>query len=272
MTRLSVIAVAVVALLVSASPAESRADVFFGGVRIGVRGWGSVQPARGFDVHTPISCIPSSCKGALAAARASHITLVAKPHQGWKLAGWSGACTGKKLKCAVDLSRVRAGSFGDHIRLVHARFDPVAPGLTRANPLPLGHAGSIYGLWKLQFNSVTPDVQLSTSAPAGAEYFAANLTATYLERDTGNLSGLQGEVVGSHNVVYGRPSATGNGCPNGEPAPYLPFVTPEGDLPGGESATGNLCWLIAPDDAASLEFHIWFGGPAFYVNGWFALH
>lgn len=107
MARFSVIAVALVALLVGASPAESQTHAFFGGARIGVRGWGSVQPGKGFDVHTPVSCIPSSCKGSLAAARAAHITLVAKPHQGWKLTGWTGACTGKKLKCAVDLSRVR---------------------------------------------------------------------------------------------------------------------------------------------------------------------
>ena len=272
MTRLSVIAVAVVALLVSASPAESRTDAFFGGVQIGVRGWGSVQPARGFDVHTPISCIPSSCKGSLAAARASHITLVAKPHQGWKLAGWSGACTGKKLKCTVDLSRARADSFGDHIRLVHARFDPVAPGLTRANPLPLGHAASIYGIWKLRFNSATPNVQLSPAAPTGAEYFAASLTATYLEPDTGNVEGLASEAIGSHNVLYGRPNPDGPGCPGGAPSPYLYTMLPYGELPGGESVTGNVCWLIAADDEKSLEVPIKLGGPAFFVTEWFALH
>jgi hypothetical protein len=272
MVRLAAIAVATVALLASASPAQSQDHAFFGGVRIGVRGWGSVQPGKGFDVHTPVSCIPSSCKSALATARTPHITLVAKPHPGWKLARWSGACTGTKPKCVVDLSRARADSFGGHVRLVHARFDPVAPGLTRTNPLPLGNAASIYGVWKIQVNSTTPKAQLSTPPPPGAEYFAANLTATFLEPAVGNLNGLSGEVIGSHNVVYGRPSPTGNGCPNGEPAPYLPLVTPEGDLPGGESATGNLCWLIATNDESSLELRFTFGGPAFFVTEWFALH
>lgn len=119
---------------------------------------------------------------------------------------------------------------------------------------------------------MTPNAQLSSPPPAGAEYFAANLTATFLEQSTGNLYGLQGEVISSRNVVYGKPSPDGTGGPNNEPAPLLPLATPEGDLPGGESATGNLCWLISTDDATSLELHYKFGGPAFYVNAWFALH
>ena len=272
MARLATTALIGLVLLAGASSAQARTHAFFGGVKLGLRGWGSVQPGRGFDVHTAISCTPSSCEGSTARARVSHITLIARPHQGWKLLRWSGACTGKKPKCVLDLSHRRAGAFGDRIRLVHARFSPAAPGGTRANPLPLGHAGSIYGVWKLRFNSATANVQLSPPAPVGAEYLAASLTATYLEPGIGQLNGLASEAIGSHNVLYGRPNPNGPGCPGAAPPPVLWTMTPYGEIAGGESVTGNVCWLIRTDDEGRLEVPIRLGGPAFFVTEWFALH
>jgi hypothetical protein len=201
MGRVAVIASAALVLLAGASPARSQTHAFFGGVKIGLRGYGSVQPGKGFDVHTPISCTPDSCKGATARARASHITLVAKPHRGWKLLRWNGACSGKKLKCSIDLSRAPAGAFGDHVRLVHARFSPAARGLTRANPFPLGQAGTV-AAWRLRFNYVTPNAQLSPAAPPGAEYVVANVSVTFLGPGTATLNGLASEAIGNRNVRY----------------------------------------------------------------------
>jgi hypothetical protein len=267
MGRVGVVAIAVLALLAGASPAESQAHAFFGGVKLGLRGYGSVQPGRGFDVHTPISCTPDSCKGSLTRARVSHITLVAKPHQGWKLLRWSGACSGKKLKCSIDLSRARAGAFGDHVRLVHARFGPAATGLTRAEPFPLGQGGTVADSWRLRFNYVTPNAQLSPAAPPGAEYVVANVSVTFLGPGTATLNGLASEAIGNRNVFY-HPNPAGPPCPS----PYLYTATPYGELPGGESVTGNICWLIFADDEKSLEAPLRFGGPAFFVTEWFALH
>jgi hypothetical protein len=267
MGRVAVIASAALVLLAGASPARSQTHAFFGGVKIGLRGYGSVQPGKGFDVHTPISCTPDSCKGATARARASHITLVAKPHRGWKLLRWKGACSGKKLKCSIDLSRAPAGAFGDHVRLVHARFSPAARGLTRANPFPLGQAGTVAGSWRLRFNYVTPNGQLSPAAPPGAEYVVANVSVTFLGPGTATLNGLASEAIGNRNVRY-HPNPAGPPCP----APYLYTATPYGELPGGESVTGNICWLIFADDEKSLEVPLRFGGPAFFVTDWFALH
>jgi hypothetical protein len=267
MKGFALIAIGVVTLLVGAPSADGQTQAFFGGVKVAIRGWGSVQPGKGFDVHTPISCLPGSCDGALVRTRVSHITLVARPHTGWKLLRWSGACSGKKPKCSIDLSRTRAGAFGDHVRLVHARFSPAARGLTRANPVPLGQAGTFANSWRLRFNYVTPNAQLSPAAPPGAEYVVANLSVTFLGPGTGTLNGLASEAIGNRNVLY-HPNPAGPPCPE----PYLYTATPYGELPGGESVTGNICWLIFADDEKSLEAPLRFGGSAILVTTWFALH
>jgi hypothetical protein len=265
--RLAVLVVVGLALLVSVPTAESQVHVFFGGVKVAIRGWGSVEPGRGFDDHSLISCTKGHCGPSLARARAPHVTLIARAYKGWKFAGWSVACKGKQRTCATDLSRFHADSFGEHIPLLKARFVPVAAGLTRAHPIPFGHTANLGGFWKLRINSTTANVALSPAAPAGDEYFAVNVTATWSGSFTGSLYSLVPLVEGNRNVEYGQDRGpNGGGCPGGGPPPLLAQTLPYGEI-GDQSTTGNFCWLIAADDETSLKLNI-----GTLPKIWFALH
>jgi hypothetical protein len=109
-------------------------------------------------------------------------------------------------------------------------------------------------------------VGLTPAAPVGAEYFVANITATYVGGgsydDFSNLGESRLQVIGSHDAPY---SAASNGCPDDGPAPRLDSF---GTLFSGQSDTGNVCWRIAANDAASLE--LYFDGSAYRT--WLALH
>jgi hypothetical protein len=134
--------------------------------------------------------------------------------------------------------------------------------------VPLGRTASTdpQDALHIRVNSVTPSASLAPAAPAGADYFVANITVTYVGGgsydDFFNLadSGLQ--VIGSHNVPY---SAGLNACPDDGPTPQLESF---GTLYSGQSDTGNICWTIAANDAPGLEMY--FDG--FEYQTWLALH
>jgi hypothetical protein len=264
LTQLTLVALAVALSAVGA--ASARPQSFPGGVNIGIKGWGNVRPGAGFNLHRVIPCRETACPsdGLPVFASAKHVTLTAKPYKGWKFAHWTGACKRKKPKCVIDLSHSHGTAYGTHhVANVTAVFIAVAPGLTRSNPIRIGHTAPIGHNWTLRVNSYTPNLQLQPPAQAGAEYVAANVTVTYAGGGSGDVAVLQDylEVIGSHNVTYGPY------CPDGVPPPNWP----PGVLYSGQSATANTCWTIATNDASSLELII---DPNFASPGpslWFAL-
>jgi hypothetical protein len=153
-----------------------------------------------------------------------------------------------------------------------AVFVAVAPGLTRGNPIPLGQTADIGGGFRWQINSFTPAVQLSPPAQAGHQYAVANVTATYVggsgtEGSLGRLVQQDFKVIGSRNVVY----SWGPGGPSSYPtAPEPDLSQNPATLSPGQSATGNVCWEIASDDAATLEAEIPYWNPS-GATTWFAL-
>ena len=170
-------------------------------------------------------------------------------------------------QCAIDFSHRHKDRRGFYGAGVTVSFRPVGKGVTRGNPIRLGHAALIGQGWRLRINSFTPNVQLSPPPSAGAEYVAANMTLTNTARGRNALNYSLGylDVIGSHNVAY-RPGD----CPGDAPPPALDSVVPSGLLNSGQSATGNVCWQIATNDASTLELHI---DPNFaYPVSWFALH
>jgi hypothetical protein len=150
-----------------------------------------------------------------------------------------------------------------HARLT-ATFVPTEPGIARAWPVPFGEAGSTdpEDGFSFQVNSVTERVSLWPAAPGGAEYFVANVTATYVGEGSSDLLAKPSLVlIGRHNDPYRlfQPS-----CPDDGPAPHLDGF---GTLYSGQSATGNLCWTIATNDASTLL--MFFAGTSYRT--WFAL-
>jgi hypothetical protein len=214
------------------------------------------------------------CPSWLLHPRASGLQATVKAHpfiRGWKLAHWRGACTGKKLTCTINLTHFPSDGQGVRHAWVTAVFVATMPGFTRSWPVPIGQAGGGDGTggFRLKVNFATPEANLSPAAPAGSEYFVANITATYF----GNGSNVdifhtaQGKLaaVGRANPPTSVPyTAAKNGCPGNGPAPQLAALPP---FNYGQSATGNVCWTITTSDEASLQMY--YGGG---YKTWFALH
>jgi hypothetical protein len=144
-------------------------------------------------------------------------------------------------------------------------FIPVAPGLTRALPIPIGTAKSLGNDFTVRVNSTMPNVQLSPAAPPGAEYFAANLTVKYTGGGsaTDNGAGIY-DATGTHGTSY---DPFGNACPE-VAAPPLDFNL---TIFSGQSTTGWICWTIATNDDAGLELYFGSGTLDFPGTTWFAL-
>ena len=161
---------------------------------------------------------------------------------------------------------MKARRFG----FVTASFVP--PG-DRLNPYPLGKAATLQSGWQLKVNSATINADaevegvrdqygnpVNSPPPAGAQYTIVNVSMTY--QGTGSYSlpvylqtGVQ--TVGSHaGSVYG--------C---QPPP-LDLNSDFSPVFSGQTVTGNLCFEIASNDAASLLLQG--RGPA-GLPAWFAL-
>jgi hypothetical protein len=255
------------ALLAGAATASVSASSFRGGVALSIKGWGVVKPGSGFDLHRKVPCRNASCSGEALFARLRHVVLTANPYQGWKFFRWHGPCKTKtKPRCAINLGRMPRDTIGERVARVRATFIPVAPGLTRANPVPIGTAASIGRFISVKVNSATPNLRLSPPAPAGAEYFDANLTVTYTGTGSVTAGGLTYHVSGSSHTPYGPFT---NPCPDPGPQPPLDYSAP---LQSGQSTTGYVCWAIASSAESSVE--LYFGPGTFNFPGttWLALH
>jgi hypothetical protein len=244
-----------------------------GGLGITIKGAGSVRLSWGFFGHKVLYCAGGTCQWGGASFHRRRVVLTAKPHSGWKLARWQGLCKGRRPKCTIDFSHrsvhPECGCYGGPVTV---SFRAVGPGVTRGNPIRIGHAAYIGSGWRLRINSFTPSVQLSPPPPAGAEYVAANMTVTFCPKAAGctDVAGSTWPVpsdyfyvIGSHGVAY-RPGD----CPGDAPPPALVDSV---RLSPGQSATGNVCWQVATKDASTLELHT---DPRFlyYAALWFALH
>lgn len=279
MRLLSLIVLLAVVTLPAAAAASSRRQPPWkqqGSVDITVNGVGSVKLSWGFDGRKTLGCGGPSCRYVGAGFHRRRVVLTATPYKGWawKFVRWRGACKGKRPKCTIDFSHRRRNRRGFYHAFIGVSFLPVGPGLTRSNPIRIGHAHNIGNGWGLRINSFTPSVQLSPPPPAGEEYVAANMTVTFCGpaehcTDVDNASSYipsdSFEVIGSHKVGY-RPGT----CPGDAPSPALDSVVPSGLLHAGQSATGNVCWQVAANDASLLELHT--DPKVFYPGFWFALH
>ena len=266
---ISIAAAAVVlfALLGAAASARSSSLSYTGNVWVGIKGWGSVKAKKGVYSRPTFRCTDASCPAADGLLHTRRVVLIETAYQGWKFAGWRGACKRKKRPtCVVDAARAHRDASGARNIRVSATFIPVAPGLTRARPIPIGTAKSLGNGFTVRVNSAVANVQLSPPPPAGAEYFAANLTVRYTgggsatARDAGTYS-----AIGSHTTSY---NPFGNACPE-FPQPPLDFGSP---FYSGQSTSGYICWTIASNDGADLELYFGSGTLDYPGTTWFALH
>lgn len=224
-----------------------------------------MKATKGVYSRPTFRCTNASCPAADGLLHARHVVLVASANVGWKFAGWHGACRRTRPKCSIDAARAHKSASGARNIRAGATFLPVAPGLTRAQPIPIGTAKSLGNGFTVRVNSAAPNVQLWPPPPAGAEYFAANLTVKYTGggQATARSAGTY-EALGSHTTSY---DPFGNACPE-VPQPPLDFSLP---IYSGQSTSGSVCWTIATDDADTLEMYFGSGTLDFPGTTWFAL-
>jgi hypothetical protein len=161
---------------------------------------------------------------------------------------------------------VKARRFG----FVTASFVP--PG-DRLNPYRLGAAAKLTQGWQMKVNSATINADaaveavtdqygnpVNSSPPAGAQYTLVNVSLTYTGAGSRSLPGyLQSvQAVGASNVGY-----NGYGCT----PPPLDLNSDFTPVSSGQTVTGNLCFEIASNDAASLLLQ----GQGIGLPVWFAL-
>lgn len=224
-----------------------------------------MKTIKGLYSRPTFNCTNASCPAGDGLLHARHVVLVASASAGWKFAGWHGACKRKKPKCTIDAAHAHKSTSGARNIGVSATFVPVAPGLTRARPIPIGTAKSLGNGFTVRVNSAIPNAQLSPPAPAGAEYFAADLTVRYTgggqstARNAGTYS-----AIGSHTTSY---DPFGKACPE-VPEPALAFDAP---FYSGQSTSGYICWTIASNDSAGLELYFGSGTLDYPGTTWFAL-
>lgn len=153
--------------------------------------------------------------------------------------------------------------------MLGATFVPVAAGLTREHPVPIGTAHTIGNGYAWRVDSAQANVQLSSAPTAGEEYFDADVTLTYSGPGSSiPLDHLDLNAIGDLGRFYNGDH--GGGCPASDLQPRLDIVDP---LASGQSVTGHVCWAIATGDAATLEMYFGSGSQDFYPGTtWFALH
>lgn len=225
-----------------------------------------MKATKGLYSRPTFRCTNASCPAVNGLLHARHVVLVASANAGWKFAGWRGACKRKNPKCAIDAARAHKNASGERNIRVSATFVPVAPGVTRAHPIPIGTEKSLGNGFAVRVNSTIPNVQLSPPALPGAEYFAANLTVKYTGGGSATARGAGTySAIGTHTTSY---NPFGNACPE-IPQPQMYYDNP---FYSGQSTSGYICWTIASNDGAGLEMYFGSGTLDFPGTTWFALH
>lgn len=260
--------IATLGILAAATTANSQPEHRYNGeVWVGVKGWGSVKLGKGVVEHRTLRCTDARCTAVNYVTRGRRAVLVERPYEGWKFTHWHGACKSKKPRCVIDVAHVRPNVYGLRQMHVSATFVPVAAGLTRGHPIPLRTAAGVGHDWRVRVNSATPNAQLSPPPPTGAEYFDANVTATYFGGGSATPEqDLTWLVIGSHQTTY---NPGNDPCPYPGPQPALDMYDP---VLSGQSVSGYVCWQIGINDAGSLELYFGSGTLDFPGTTWFALH
>ena len=217
-------------------------------LHVTVNGSGTVR-VPGNPAFTCHASFPTSshCRHTFQVRKGRRIVLKESPASGWKLWRWTGACRGSTASCSL---RVKARRFG----FVTASFVP--PG-DRLNPYPLATAATLTQGWEMKVNSATLNADAEVEAvndpypvnpppPAGAQYTLVNVSMTYVGGGSSSLPGyLQSGVwtAGAGNAGYNV-----YGC---QPPP-LDLNSDFTPVSSGQTVTGNLCFEIASNDAATL--------------------
>jgi hypothetical protein len=267
MRRLSAaLLIVTLGLLGLAASASSQPRSYTGAVWVGINGWGGVKLRKGLAEHQNVTCTNASCPASNYLLNGSRVVLSETPYKGWKFTHWYGACKTTTAKCLINVAKVHPNSYGQYNIHVGATFIPVAPGLTRTHPLPVGTEANIGEGLVVRVNSANANVELTPPAPAGAEYFAANLTVTYTGGGSQDPNYFGFSVEGSHNTKY--QTIINDSCPY--PGPQPPLDVSDA-LFSGQSTSGYVCWTIAANDESSLE--LFFGSGTLNAPGttWFAL-
>ena len=242
---LLVTAGAVVAVVVAAT-ASAVTKPRIVALHITVNGLGTVR-VPGNPAFTCHASFPTSshCRRTFYVRKGRRIVVRESPASGWKLWKWSGlACHGSAATCAL---RVKARRFG----FVTASFVP--PG-DRLNPYSLGTpvplddpAGTG---WRMTVNSATLNANAQVEAvngnvppPAGQQYAVVNLSLTLLNGGPIQLKDFtMGRLLTyAHNHDYLTGECT-------SPSPDISAET----VNSGQTATGNLCFVIFTTDASKL--------------------
>ena len=277
---LTALAVSIVALVGGAASARSQTASYQGTVTLDIKGYGTAKLFRGFrkslpawigsmrNAHGTLICEAPvqalSCTGAQLPTNRGRVVLIEKPYKEVKFTGWHGACTGKKPECVIDMAKVHVSPFGQRNVHVGASFIPVAPG-SRNHPIPIGTTVDVGGGLRVRINS-TAKLPLSPPPPPGADYFDADVTAMNAGTAPRTVGGWT--AWSKHNALYNiSPPYFDGACPPSEPTPEL---DPYALISPGQSTTGHLCWIVAANDADSLELIFGTGYPLPPL--WVSLH
>jgi len=214
-------------------------------LHVTVNGSGTVR-VPGHPAFTCRAGFPASshCRRTFYVPKGRRIVVRESPASGWKLWRWSGACHGSGASCSL---RVKARRFG----FVTASFVP--PG-DRLNPYALGTPVTLNDPagtgWRMTVNSATLDANAQVEAvngnvppPAGQQYAVVNLSLTLLNGGPIQLKEFtMGRLLAyAHNHDY----------LTGECTPPSPDISAE-TVNSGQTATGNLCFVIFTTDASKL--------------------
>ena len=180
-------------------------------------------------------------------------TLVLKAHAAptWKFTSWGRGCRVKTPTCTLRIQRPAR---------VSATFVP--PG-DKANPIAIGKSAAVGDGWKLSILSVSSDAAdqvlavnndngdpANSPPPPGAQDYMLLAKVTFVGGGKGELGYLRNYmfVVGAHGVKY---QTENNSCGRW-PEPSFQYAP---DPFSGQTLTGNVCYQIASNDAASLRFY-----------------
>jgi hypothetical protein len=257
----SAVAAGVVLLVASSVLAAQRPPVV--ALHLTVNGSGTLH-VSGHPAFVCHASFPTSahCRRTFYVPKGRRIVIKESPASGWKLWRWEGNCHGTAGSCSL---RVRARRFG----FVTASFLP--PG-DRLNPYPLGTPVQLAQGWSVKVNSAIINANAQVEAvngnvppPAGKQYSLVNLSMTYTDSGSGDLGLFAKSYLvteGAGHVSY----AADYQCTT--PAPDLGVV---GQVLSGQTETGNLCFVVASNDASTLRLN---GPPTpdeMQVPVWFAL-
>jgi hypothetical protein len=198
------------------------------------------------------------CSRTFQIPRGRRIVIRASATAGWKLTKWSGACKGSAGSCSLRLKRRG-----------NAAVKFVPPG-NHSNPYPIGTAVVTSGGWTVKVNSATLNADSQVEAvhnqpppPSDEQYTVVNLTMT---APVGGGPFDLGDFLFYQQQMQGSFKYTPDTC-----EPPQPDLGTVGQVSSGATVTGNLCYEIATNDAATLMLTGYVPTGTNPRQAWFAL-